>query len=237
MNLGLLKPAYIPPLGIGMWWTVFVLTLHTVWSISVSIGLTEALVPDRASTPWLGRIGMAVTTVLFLFGAVVSTKMSLHDPFVASHAQFAWSAVACLIVIVAALLVPKPSATRTSSPGSVPGPWIVGAIALIAGSIFMTVPRAWAWRAVGIYLAMDVALIIAVYAWSRHAAWGAQHRLALAGGAALAYAWHAFIQQPVLAASPRVILIGHIVFSGSLVLLLVIAAGRNAKSSTVPIAP
>src|SRR5580698_10058316 len=30
LNLGLLKPAYIPALGIGAWWTVFVLTLHTV---------------------------------------------------------------------------------------------------------------------------------------------------------------------------------------------------------------
>ena len=48
MNLHLLDPAYIPFLGIGGWWTVYVLTLHTVWSISTSIALAEALVPDRA---------------------------------------------------------------------------------------------------------------------------------------------------------------------------------------------
>ena len=47
LNLHLLQPAYIPALGIGGWWTIFVLTLHTVWSISVSIALVEALVPDR----------------------------------------------------------------------------------------------------------------------------------------------------------------------------------------------
>jgi hypothetical protein len=54
LNLHLLQPAYIPALGIGIWWTIFVLTLHTVWSISTSIALAEALVPDRATTPWLG---------------------------------------------------------------------------------------------------------------------------------------------------------------------------------------
>src|SRR5438094_7564194 len=33
LNMHLLQPAYIPVLGIGAWWTIFVLTLHTVWSI------------------------------------------------------------------------------------------------------------------------------------------------------------------------------------------------------------
>ncbi len=54
LNLHLLQPAYIPALGIGGWWTVFVLALHTVWSICVPIALVEATVPKRATTPWLG---------------------------------------------------------------------------------------------------------------------------------------------------------------------------------------
>src|SRR5580692_9777055 len=90
LNLGLLKPAYIPALGIGAWWTVFVLTLHTVWSISVSIGLVEALVPERATTPWLGSTGLTVTTALFILGAVASTALAIkQDHFIASRAQFA----------------------------------------------------------------------------------------------------------------------------------------------------
>src|SRR6266851_1754808 len=35
LNLHLLQPEYVPALGIGIWWTMFVLTLHAVWSISV----------------------------------------------------------------------------------------------------------------------------------------------------------------------------------------------------------
>src|SRR5579863_7385158 len=92
LNLHLLQPAYIPALGIGIWWTVFVLTLHTVWSISVSIGLVEALVPDRATTPWLRGIGLTVISVLFVLAAIASTRFEIkHDHFVASTAQFMWS--------------------------------------------------------------------------------------------------------------------------------------------------
>jgi hypothetical protein len=43
-NLHLLDDAYLPALGIGAWYTIFVLTLHTVWSISVPIAFVEPLV-------------------------------------------------------------------------------------------------------------------------------------------------------------------------------------------------
>lgn len=54
---------------IGAWWTLFVLTLHTVWSSSVPIALVEALAARRRTTPWLGRIGLVVTTLVYLLGA------------------------------------------------------------------------------------------------------------------------------------------------------------------------
>ena len=50
LNLHLLDHAYMPWLGMGAWWTIFVLTLHVVWSIGVSIALAESLVPDRETT-------------------------------------------------------------------------------------------------------------------------------------------------------------------------------------------
>jgi len=229
LNLGLLKPAYIPALGIGMWWTVFVLTLHTVWSVSVSIGLVEALVPKRANQPWLGRPGLIVTAALFVLGAVISTRFALKsDPFLASRAQFTWSAIACLAVIVLAFRLPRTTTVQPSGNAAAPSPWVVGAAALVAGSIFLVTPREWAWRAVGIYLVLDVAMIAAVYLWSQRARWDGRHRLALAGGAALAYAWHAFLQAPVVPSSAVVNRISNAVFALALIVLLVIAARRNA---------
>src|SRR5580698_1142951 len=161
LNLHLLQPAYIPALGIGIWWTVFVLTLHTVWSISVSIALVEALVPDRATTPWLRAPGLTVTSILFTLAAIATTAQQIKTShFVASRAQFCVSALVCVVAIVAAFLLPARPAPRI--PGSVPGPWLIGAAALLAGSIFLVVPSVWGWTAVAIYALLDVIMIAAV---------------------------------------------------------------------------
>jgi len=233
LNLHLLEPAYIPALGIGIWWTIFVLTLHTVWSISVSIGLVEALVPDGATTPWVGSIGLTVTGILFVLAAIASTRFEIkQDHFVASPAQFVTAAVVCVLAIIAAFLLPSRSTPRIS--GWVPNPWLVGTIALAAGSIFLVVPKAWAWLAVAIYVLMDLALIGAVFVWSHREGWNAKHRLALAGGAALAYGWHAFIQQPAVGSAGLSFRIGNAIFVAGLIVLLVIAARRTAALDARP---
>ncbi len=129
------------------------------------------------------------------------------------------------IAIVVAFRLPKTSSTHKA--GWVPNPWLVGFIALAAGSIFMVVPNTWGWKAVGIYLGVDILLIAAMSAWSHRTGWNALHRLALTGGAALAYAWHAFLQPPVVKASldHRV---GNAIFALALLVVLVIAARRTA---------
>jgi hypothetical protein len=227
LNLHLLQPAYIPALGIGIWWTVFVLTLHTVWSISVSIALVEALVPDRATTPWLRGTGLTVTSILFALAAIATTAQQIKTShFMASKAQFCVSAVVCVVAIVAAFVLPARSAPRT--PGSVPNPWLVGTAALAAGSIFLIVPPPWAWRAVAIYVLMDLIMIAAIWALSHREGWNALHRLALAGGAALAYAWHAFVQHPAVGDAGRSTRIGNVIFAAALIGLLLVAARRTA---------
>jgi hypothetical protein len=39
---------------------------------------------------------------------------------------------------------------------------------------------------------------VLVVRWSRRAGWAPAHRVALAGGALLAYAWHSFLEKPVI---------------------------------------
>jgi hypothetical protein len=229
LHLHLLEPAYIPGLGMGGWWTVFVLTLHTVWSISVSIALAEALVPDRTTAPWLGWPGLAVTSLLFALGAVASTLLTLRgDRFHASAAQFGGAALVCVILIGIAFGLPRASSARTA--GWVPSPWLVGAGALAAGSGFLLIPQRWGWGAVGAYLALDLLVIVLVSLWSHRAGWDGRHRLALAGGAALAYAWHAFLQTPAVGNSGMVDRVGNAVFAIALVVLLGMAARRTSQT-------
>jgi hypothetical protein len=232
LNLGLLKPAYIPALGIGGWWTVYVLSLHTVWSISVSVALMEALVPERATTPWLGNLGLGVTAVLFALGAAAATRMEIEqDHFIATVGQFVGAAVAAVVLTMVAFLLPKGSSGEETGRRA-PSPWLVGMAALVAGSIFMLVPKRWGWWAVGVYAAVDLAMIVAVSRWSKLEAWSGMHRLALAGGAALVYAWHSFVQVPVVGNKSLVVArVGNAVFAAGLLLLLWIAARRNATPS------
>ncbi|MGH9529203.1 MAG: hypothetical protein ACRD2S_04710 [Terriglobales bacterium] len=234
LNMGLLKPAYIHALGIGAWWTVFVLTIHAVWSISVSIGLAEALVPDRSTTPWLGRKGLIVTVVLFLVGAAGSTLITLKgDHFVASDTQLASAAVLCaaLIALASAFHVRRSS----RDPGYVPSPWIVGVSALVAGAVFLIVPNAWGWWAVALYLVLDCVATGAVFQWSRRRGWELPHRLALAAGAAFAYGLHAFTEHPVVGKNMTVARIGNVVFLLGLVVLVAVAWQRiNRYKPEVP---
>ena len=148
LNLHLLQPAYIPALGIGAWWTVFVLTLHTAWSISTSIALVETAVPDRAETPWPGEYRSWVTATLFALGAAVGTLMQLHrDPFVATRGQLLISGAICIGLIVVAFLLPRRSATRDA--GVALNPWIIGILGLVAGGAVLVVPSRWNWWGCG----------------------------------------------------------------------------------------
>jgi hypothetical protein len=66
----------VPALGISAYhaWT-FVIG-HSVWSIAVPIALVELLFLDRARTPWLGRVGLALIAVGYLAGCLTGLRPS-----------------------------------------------------------------------------------------------------------------------------------------------------------------
>jgi len=230
LHLHLLEPAFIPSLGIGAWWTIFVLTLHTVWSISVSIALVEALVPDRAGMPWLGGVGISVAAVLFAVAATAMTKSSIQRDahhFVASRSQFAWSALSCLALIAAGFSAPRRLSTLAD--GKVPGPWVLGVAACGSSLVFLWVPQRWGWRAVDVYLLLDLAWIVAIYRWSERTAWDGRHRLALAAGAAMAYGVHAFFQTPAIGAGNALTRLGNLAFACLAAGLITLGTRRTAE--------
>lgn len=231
LHLHLLEHAFIPALGISAWWTIFVLTLHTVWSITVPIAIMESLVPRRVHTPWLKGLGLGIVTVLFVLDACMMTVHAIQSDshhYMASRTQFIVSAVCCIAVAVAAFLLPRRDKERR--PGNPPSPWITGALSLAGCSIFLVVPPKWGWGAVAIYIALDLAIIGATLLWSRLEGWNGLHILSLAGGAALAYAWHAFIQQPVTGKADAAMRIGNAVLALGTILLLYAGARRTSAT-------
>jgi hypothetical protein len=228
LNLHLLEPAYIRALGIGGHWTIFVLTLHVAWSICVPIALIEAAVPGRADTPWLGGPGLTITALLFAFGIAFTTFIGFRqDRFMSSTGQFAVAALVIVLLVIAAFRFPR--ATPQVAVGWTPSPWLVGALALAAGSAVLLVPAAWGWWAAAADLAIDVGVAAMVLRWGSRAEWNLRHKLALGAGAAFAYAWHAFVEKPVMGGAGMDVRIGNAVFALGAVLLIAFAAKRTAR--------
>ncbi len=231
LHLHLLEPAYISSLGIGAWWTIFVLTLHTVWSISVSIALAEALVPDRAEKPWLGGVSLSIVAVLFALACAAMTISSIQRDahhFVASPGQFTWSAIACLALVATAFSLPRRNSGRAA--GTVPSPWLLGIAAFISGMIFLFVPQRWAWGAVGIYVLLDMLWIVAIFCWSQRTGWKSLHPMALAAGAAMSYGTHAFFETPAVGGTVNLVTrIGNALFACLALAVIAIGARRTAR--------
>jgi hypothetical protein len=225
LNLGLLTPAYIPSLGIGAWWTLWMLMVHGIWSISTPIALVEACVPDRARKPWLGRVGLGIVTIVFLFGATVLTVMQCRqDPFRASKTQFIVAAVMVLVLMALAFVFPKRQQFEGGGPAV--SALLVGAVALVFGSTTLFVPKDWGWGAVAALLALDAAMWVLVILWSGRSGWGLKHQLALGAGAALAYGWHAFLQHPAVGKVDVSVRVGNAIFLAGAIGLIGFGAGR-----------
>jgi hypothetical protein len=197
MHMHLLDHAYIPALGIGGWWTLFMFNLHTFWSMGVSIALVEALFPAEAEAPWLGRVGDSVVAVVFVLGTAANFGIGFkQNQFVASNAQLLSAAVLSVLLIVSAFLIPARRSRMAG--GMVPSPWITGAVAFVLGMGVMNTPPKWGWAAVGALLAVDAVFLVLVTFLSRQTGWSAPHALSLAAGGALGYGIHAFTQRPLV---------------------------------------
>ena len=227
----LLHPAYIPALGIGAWWTLFMLNLHTFWSMGVSIALAEALFPAEAESPWLGWVGDSLVALVFVLGSAANFGIGFKkNRFVASHAQLLSAAVLSVLLIVSAFLIP---ARRSRKAGSmVPSPWITGAVAFVLGMGVMNTPPRWGWAAVGVMLATDAVFLVLITFFSGQANWSALHTLGLAAGGALVYGVHAYTARPRLGGLLWM-RISNTVFVAAAVCLIWLCAIRAIRNRTV----
>ena len=224
MHLHLLDPAYIPALGIGGWWTLFMFNLHTFWSMGVSIALVEALFPAEAEVPWLGLVGDSVVALVFVLGLGANFAIGYRqNHFVASPAQLLTTAVLCVLLMASAFLIP--ARKLRGAGGRTPSPWITGAIAFVLGMGVMFTPPKWGWAAAGAMLAIDAVFLVLVAFFSRQTGWSALHVLSLAAGGALDYGIHAFTAKPLIG-SVEWMRISNTVFLAAAVWLIWLCARR-----------
>lgn len=222
-----LAHAPIASMGIGGWWTMLMLNVHAFWSIGVSIALTEALWPERAREPWLGKAGHTVVDLLFLLGLIANTWLGYkQNHFRASRTQLAVSALVCVLLVIAAFAAPSRMRRRA---GGVPSAWVTGGVAFVLAAAFLLVVPGWGWGAVAAMLALDAVFLLLVYGFSRRSGWTRLNTFSLAAAGAVGYGLHAFLQRPfggdiVLAR------VGNAVFLAIALALIALGARRTARS-------
>lgn len=199
-----LSYGYLPALGTSWVTVVFVIGVDAVWGVLVPIALTELAVPSRAGRPWLGRVGLAVTGVVFILGCVsqwlITTRL---QHFSAARPQLFAATLAATAIAVTAVAVDTPIRLAWLPHGinrGVPRPWLVALITLCASSGFLALVLAG--ERLGLPALITVLLLLgdAVAAgatlrrFSANPAWGSAHRLGACAGALLSYTWFGLLR-------------------------------------------
>ncbi|SDT28116.1 hypothetical protein [Microlunatus soli] len=204
LGLDLLAPGHIDALGMGAPWTVFVISLHVVWSIGTPIAITEAWygsrrhdgdgAPDTGS--WLGPVGIVVCALVLLIGVAgtfVESTLASATPFLAQPAQLIGAAVAAAAAVLGAIAlrgrdhsVLDGSPTASVSGGPTLRQVLLGALfGVLATSIFHAadkLPDRLGWVSFAVMLVVWLIALLIMSRW-RPAPFG------VATGAVLSYAW------------------------------------------------
>ena len=229
LHLRLLDFGFLPSLGTALPWTIFVVSIHAVWSITVPIALVESAFPARRDVPWLGTLGRALYALAFAAGctmiAVISYKQT---PFMATPMQFGVVGALILALCVTAFKLPKPNLVpATDAPHAI----TLLIVSLLAGSAFMIAGRRaqsdWhlGWTSVvGLALGIEALFVAFVVARTRKGTWDEPRRFALVAGAFLVYAWIGFPTD--ISLHGKTDLVGHSIIAALMCTVLVVIGVR-----------
>jgi hypothetical protein len=235
LGFRLLDYGYIKNLGIGSWWTVYVLGLHIIWSTAVPVAFIEFLSPKTRNYPFLGKSGFSITAVLFSLVCIWPILWRKKDAFLASTWQLIFSFIVVIILIVIALLIGRTKKLRNPVNKKIPGIFITGAISFLLSSSWMALT----FLIKTIPAIINIAGMMLLFAtgcllfrnWSARSGWSGKHSLGLIGGLLLTYIWHGFVQFPSIGNLTRLTdTIGNIVFSCFAVFLFYIAWRKTSRN-------
>lgn len=230
LHLRLLDYGFIPALGIGAPWLIYVISLHVIWSISVPIALTEALFVGLGDRPWLGKIELGVVGLIFIAGLVLLTVVSYQqNPYLASPAQFTLTAALVVAFSLAAFLLPNRSQPASTQ---APHPLVLFWVASLCGSVLMLLQlfaeQSWHWSwlvTVAVALVVEMLFVFWMVRFAYHRTWNNRQRFALMAGGLSVYLWFGFVLDYFTQGADDLPAHAAVVL---LVLALVVIAGRQA---------
>jgi hypothetical protein len=182
-------------LDVNYVYLIWALVYESVWVVLMSTLAAELMFSDRRADPWLNRTGAVVTGLLFLIGCffawfswtqIARTKVFHQPPFTPPLHWVLVSSAAIVLLIVAALRMPKQSRTLTP-----PWPWLLALLAAVWAVLwfglvvlaFGIAPQLPAGEVAVAGLTIVLLLLIVVPRWAASEAWTRRHDYAVLTGA------------------------------------------------------
>lgn len=176
--------------NVNWFWACYVLGLHTVWSITIPLLLTEFLFPTLASRPWLGRVGLFLDAGVFLLICLMLWRVFRSFTHFSAEPLTLICTVLLVVVLVSLALFVVPRLAAQPGSRKAPVPWLLWLLSLLAAALFSgmflflpTLPGVPSLLSILLYVALYVAMILLIGHWSTQREWNARHRLALTAGA------------------------------------------------------
>ncbi|HZR39590.1 MAG TPA: hypothetical protein VFB12_05720 [Ktedonobacteraceae bacterium] len=189
-------------LGINGVYTEWAIGYHAVWSITIPILLTDLLFPAQRNTPYLGRVGLIITGIIYVLGVVLigfSARAAIAPGYWASPVLLGLATLTVLVLAVVALVLLPHREPESQHEGNVSSPWVALLVSGICGfawqfvlinlrhflpvivqGVFVLIPM------LGVII-MAVGVIWFVQKSAQSRGWSDLHLLALASGALVAH--------------------------------------------------
>jgi hypothetical protein len=188
--------------GINLVYAEAAIVIHAVWSAAVPILLTDLLFPAQRHTPYLGRVGLALTGIWYALGVALLAllaRFSIAPGYGAPPSLLAVTALGTVALAVVALVILPKEIPRPKLETNAPHPWAVLLVTCVASltwhallALLWRVQPAFAEWPLAVGPLLGAILVVAAMAWllSRWTAtrgWDDRHRLALVSGALVSH--------------------------------------------------
>lgn len=189
--------------GVNWVYLLALLVYECVWVVLVPVGITELIFPDRQHEPWLRKLGLAISGVVFLIGSYIAwyawtqraRPLVFHVP--KYQPPLLDIAIALAVIVLLVLAAFRLRSFRLSEPGrasSPPRPWLLGLVTfllslpcfLLTFVAYGGTPNLPLWVPIAGGIAWAVLSLMIVARWASGSGWGEMHRFALVFGALLA---------------------------------------------------